>query len=146
VENWLGPFLSGLIESMAASLTIALVFWGGLESLTVAAPSAQVFRDLSQVGAAFFVAFAVATAGAAAFAGGNLKEHVNWLGYVCGIGVSGFLAIASSIALAAYRDAGHTGWPSTLGLCWVGTGIGLLGILVAGLPYAAFRWSRRSGR
>lgn len=70
------------------------------------------------------------------------KAVENWLGVTCGLGVSGFLAIGSSIALAAYRDAGHVGWLDILGLCWVVTGLGLLGLFVAVLPWATYNWSK----
>lgn len=144
VENWLGPFLSGLIEGLIAPLALAAVFWTTTEWISVADPSPEVFRDLADVGAAVFIAFAVATAGAAAFTGGNLKLHLNWLGSACGVGLSGFFGILASVALAAYREAGHASWLDLFGLFWILAGITLLGSLVAALPYAAFNWSRQS--
>jgi len=142
VENWFGPLLFGFIEGLGAIAVITFIFWGLAESSGVSDPSANTFRDLSQVGAAMFVAFAVATAGASAFTGGDLKNHLNWLGATCGLGLSGFLAIGSSVALAAFREAGHAGWLDILGLCWVGSAVAFLGGTVAILPYAAFNWSR----
>jgi hypothetical protein len=131
-----------LIEGFGAVLLIALLLWSVAEWFSVASPSAQIFRDLAQIGAALFVAFAIATAGASAFSGGNIKDHINWVGVTCGLGVAGFLAICSSVALAAYRDAGHAGWLDILGLSWVVSGLGFLGLFVALLPYATFHWAR----
>lgn len=145
MENWLGPLISGFIEGLGVTAILALILWGSAEWFGLADPSADTFRDLAQAGAALFVAFAVATAGASAFAGGDLKEHLAWVGAICGLGISGFLAIGSSVALAAFREAGHAGWLDIFGLCWTGSSFALLGILVAALPYATFRWSRPPG-
>jgi hypothetical protein len=144
VEEWLGPFLYGLVEALLACAVLAIAFWAAAESSSVVHPSAQLFRDLAQLGAAIFIAFAIATAGAATFTGGELKLHVNWLGAACGLGLSGFLGIAASVALAAYREAGHSSWFDIFGLCWAGVSILLLGCFVAVLPYATFRWSKSS--
>jgi hypothetical protein len=144
VENWLGPFLSGLAEVLIGLSLVAMVLWGAAESNSLGHPSDQTFRDLAQVGAALLIAFAVATATASAFTGGDLKDHINWLGGVCGIGISGFLGVAASVGLAAYREAGHAGWLDILGLCWIALSILLLGMLVALLPYASYWWSRAS--
>jgi len=144
VENWLGPFLSGLLEALFAPAALAAALWGISQWVPIAHPSAEVFRDFIQVGSAVFIAFSVATAGAAVFTGGDLKLHLNWLGSTCGLGLTGFFGILASVALAAYREAGHSGWIDLLGLYWVASGILLLGCLVAVLPYAVFRWSRVS--
>jgi hypothetical protein len=145
VENWLGPFFSGLIEGIGSPLAVTLMFWGVAESRSVAVPAADVFRDLAQIGAALLIAFAVATTGASKTIGKDLRDHLNWLGVTCGLGLCGFLAVAGSVALTAHRKAGHSGWLDILGLCWAATCLGLIGILVAFLPYAAFRWSRLDG-
>jgi hypothetical protein len=142
IENWFGPFLSGLIEGMAAPAAVALILWGLAEWLQLADPSPQLFRDLAQIGSALFIAYAVATAGAASFTGKDLKLHLSWLGFTCGGGITGLLALASSVGLAAYREAGHGSWQDILGLCWVVTGIGLLGLAVALLPWTTYHWSR----
>ena len=142
IEEWLGPFLYGLTEALLSTAVMALLFWAAAESTSIPHPSAELFRDLMQLGAAVFIAFAVATAGAAAFNGGDLKLHVNWLGGACGLGLSGFLGLVASIGLAAYREAGHSGWLDIFGLCWIATSTLLLGCLIAVLPYTAFRWSR----
>jgi len=117
--------------------------WAGSSQwASIADPSAEVFRDLAQIGAAVFIAFAITTAGAAGITGDDLKLHLNWLGISCGLGLVGFLGILASAALAAFRDAGHAGVLDLLGFYWILSGLLLLGCLVAMLPYAAFRWSR----
>jgi hypothetical protein len=112
--------------------------------VSVSDPSAEVFRDLAQIGAAVFIAFAISTATAATITGADLKLHLRWLGNTCGLGLTGFFGTLASVGLAAYRDAGHSGWLDLLGLFWVIAGIVLLGCLVATLPYATFRWFKRS--
>lgn len=88
------------------------------------------------------MAFSVATAGAGLRAGEKLEDHLNWLGVTCGIGISALLGIGLSIALAAYREAGHASALDIFGLCWILSSTFMLGFFVALLPYAVFVWKR----
>src|SRR6185295_8003183 len=112
-----------LIEGLVVPLVLGAAFWAIAHSISAADPSPAVFRDLADVGAAVFIAFAIATAGVATFTGGNLKLHLNWLGNTCGVGLSGFAGIIACVALAAYREAGHSGWLDLVGLGWILAGI-----------------------
>lgn len=145
VANWFGPFLFGLLEGIAAPAAVALILWGVAELVGLAAPSSRLLGELAQIGAALFIAYAVATAGAAAFTGKDLKRHLSWLGFTSGGGLSGLLSIALGVGLAAYREAGHNGWVLLLGLSWIVTSLSLLGLVVALLPWFTYLWSRPEG-
>ncbi|MDQ3725028.1 MAG: hypothetical protein M3335_03900 [Actinomycetota bacterium] len=142
VQVWLGPFFSGLAEALSSIAGLTFTFWAFAEANSLAHPSPQLFRDLAQVGSALLVAFAVATAGYASSTKGDRKSHIYWLGGACGIGLCGFVAVAASVGLAAYGEAGHAGWLDILGICWVAISIAMLGLLIAVLPIASYSWSR----
>jgi hypothetical protein len=107
----------------------------------LAHPSAALFRDLMQVGIGVLIAFAVATAGVRVRDSKKLSQHLNWIGYSSGLGVMGLVAIAASVALAAYREAGHASALDIIGVCWIVTSLLLMGVVVAALPYAVYSWS-----
>jgi hypothetical protein len=145
IENWLGSFLWGLMEGIAYPAVVTLVLWGLVMWADFADPSSTLLYALAQIGAALFIAYAIATAGAAAYTGKNLRRHLSWLGFTCGGGITGVLGIAFSLGLAASRDAGHAGWLDLLGLSWIITSFSLLGLLVAMLPWLTYHWSRQEG-
>jgi hypothetical protein len=125
----------GLVAALVV-LTSATALVGDL-----AHPSAALFRDLMQVGIGILIAFAVATAGVRVRDRRKLSQHLNWIGYSCGLGVTGLIAIVASVGLAAYREAGHAGALDIVGLCWIAMSLLLMGALVAALPYAVYSWS-----
>jgi hypothetical protein len=143
IENWLGPFLSGLIGGLAYPAVVALVLWGFAELNDFADPSPALLYNLAQIGAALFIAYAITTAGAAVYTGKDLKGHLSWLGFTCAGGIAGFSGIVFSVGLAAYRDADHASWADLLGLSWIVTSFGLLGFAVALLPWMTYHWSRQ---
>ncbi|HEV7771468.1 MAG TPA: hypothetical protein VGO66_12535 [Solirubrobacterales bacterium] len=110
--------------------------------LSAGDPSPQLLRDLAQLGAALFIAYSVATAGASFSEGRIPEEHLNWLGSICGVGASGLVGIGAGIALAAHREAGNASALDVIGLCWVIASIALMGLFVAALPYAVYSWRR----
>jgi hypothetical protein len=141
VDGLVGPFWLGFLGGIVSVGGLAVAFLLMAVSISPANPTQQLFHDLTEVGAAFFIAYSIAIAGAGSRARDPL-EHLNWLGVSCGLGISGLLAIAMTVALAAYREAGHADALSTVGLCWTLASLTLMGILIALLPLAVYQWQR----
>lgn len=79
-----------------------------------------------------------------AFAEG-FGERRSWLWGAIGIGFAAFVAIGAGIGLAGYREAGHGSALDIVGLCWMVTAIGLLGLAVALYPLLAHTQRADSG-
>jgi hypothetical protein len=132
----------GFLGGLGGIAVLAALIWLLCLLADVSHPSEALFRDLRDVGIGVFLAFVVATAGARLRDGELLSRHLNWLGYSCGFATAGFLSIAASVGLAAYREAGHAGALDLIGLSWIGAALLMLGLCVAALPYAVFNWDR----
>lgn len=139
--DWLGPTWVGVLDGLGTVVVMTVALLVVANSLSLPDPSHELFRDLAQFGAALFIAYSVATAGAG-FSTDKIDEHLNWLGSICAVGACGLLGIGASIALAAYREAGHASTLDIVGLCWVVASLTLMGALVAVLPYAVYSWNR----
>ena len=139
------PLAVGIRQGMTGVAGASACFAIAALAADLTDPSAQVFRDLAQVEVGLFIAFSVAIAGVGLRGGKSLEDHLSWLGFGCGIGLSALIGIALSIALASYREAGHASALDILGLCWVTTSTLMLGITVALLPYATFNWKQPAG-
>jgi hypothetical protein len=139
IRDWLGPFWLGFIDSIGSVTSLTAAFLVLAASFSPADPEPDLFRDLAALGVALFIAYSVATGAT----GPSFKEtnvHRNWLGASCGLGVAGFVAIAVSVALTAYREAGHAGTLDIVGLCWVAATLTLLGVFIAVLPAISSSW------
>lgn len=132
------PFLRGVLSGFLSVVVIAGCFSIAAITGSIAHPSAQLFRDLAQINAVLFVAFAVAIAGIGLRDGESVKGYLDWLGSGCGVALADVIAIGAGVALAAYREAQHQSTLDLLGLCWMGSTFVLTGLCVALLPYVAF--------
>jgi membrane protease YdiL (CAAX protease family) len=128
-DAWVNVFEAvGILVLVAITLTVAAL------ALSISHPSPQLLRDLTQVGAALFVAYAIAIAAIRPEPGEDEKDHRNFLWGFIGIGMCGLSALGVGLALTAYREAGHAGTLDVVGLCWMVAAFLVLGLLVALYP------------
>ena len=141
-EARFGPFTLGFARGFGSIAGISLFLAYSAAHFSIGHPSEQLFESLAQIGAALFVAFAVTLA---AVERGNFgrAEHANWLGFGCGSGFAGLIAVGVCLALQAYREAGHAGWLDLAGLAWAATALAMLGFAVSVGPLLIYR-SRES--
>jgi hypothetical protein len=72
----------------------------------------------------------------------GLDHHLEWLGFVTGIGVCGLIGIGLSFGIAEHRQAGHENLVDQLGLWWAVASVGLLGLVVALQPMTSYEWRK----
>lgn len=145
-EAWLGPVWSGLLQGIGAVTTLWVILGATAAFYSLPDPSAEVFHDTAQIGVGLLIAFSVAVAGVNARDGESPRSHLEWLCFDAGVGLTGLTAIAVSIALAAYREAGHTGVLDKVGLAFIASALFMLGLVVALQPYLSFYWKRSPGQ
>lgn len=68
------------------------------------------------------------------------REHQDWLGFVTGTAVSGFLGVVLALTVSQHLAAGHRNWIDRFGLWWAISSIGLLGFVIAMLPLIHHDW------
>jgi hypothetical protein len=138
--------LKGVLYGLGAIFGAAVALYGLLSgSISVAHPSADLFQMLAEIGVGLLIAYSVAVAGVERQLRHD-EEHEFWVGFTSGVGFAALVALALSIGLTAYRDAGHSSVLDIAGLCWTIVSFGLLGILIAALPLAAYSWRRAAER
>lgn len=130
----------GVIAAVAAILAFALAL--GLDSSPY--PSPELFRQLAQAGIGLLIAYSITFAAAEKSLGdrSDLDHHLEWLGFVTGIGVCGLFGIGLSLGVAEHREAGHRNLIDGLGLCWAATSVGLMGLFVALQPMTSYEWRK----
>jgi hypothetical protein len=133
----LSPLRKGVIEAIAVIGLCAVVsfpfFWA------YAAAPGETFGDIAQIGATLLVAYAVETSWWLKTSRKRGARRENWVGFVVGIGLGGFLGIASAVALSAHD--GSLNWIEAFGLAWSAVSLLLLGLLVATLPLLIYEWT-----
>jgi hypothetical protein len=130
----------GVMAAVTAILTFAFVLGFGSGPY----PSPELFRQLAQAGIGLLIAYSITIAAAERFLGdrSGLDHHLEWLGFVTGIGVCGLVGIGLSLGIAEHREAGHENLVDQLGLWWSVTSIGLLGLIVALQPMSSYEWRK----
>jgi hypothetical protein len=142
VEARFGSFVLGFLEGLGSIAVTSLGLAALASAFSVPHPSASLFESVAQIGAALFVAFAVTLTAVRRGKSGR-AEHLDWLGFGCGIGFAGLIGIGLSVALQAFREADHTGWIDLAGLAWALVALGMLGFVISVSPLMIFR-SRES--
>lgn len=130
---WLG-FLDSLVSCAAIAVSLLAAAWG----FSVADPSAELLWRLAEIDAALFIAYSVAAVGTGPRFDDGIRR--NWLGAICGLGVCVLSGVFVSLALAAYREAGHSGVIDRAGACWSTATMLLVGGFIAFLPAVVSSW------
>lgn len=130
----------GAIAAVTAILTFAFAL--GFDSGPY--PSPELFRQLAQAGIGLLIAYSITIAAAERFLGdrSGLDPHLEWLGFVTGIGVCGLIGIGLSLGIAEHREAGHENLVDQLGFWWTVASVGLLGLLIALQPMTSYEWRK----
>lgn len=130
----------GAVAAITAMLTFAIALEFGSNPY----PSPELFRQLAQAGIGLLIAYSIAIAAAERLLGDRsaLDHHLEWLGFVTGIGVCGLIGIGLSFGIAEHREAGHENLVDQLGLWWTVASVGLLGLVVALQPMNSYQWRK----
>jgi hypothetical protein len=134
----LSPMSRGVFVACSAELLVtAFVYLAVRRQATD--PPPELCSDIAQLGATFLVAYGVEMSWV-------LKSNIrrgagreNWVGFVGGIGCSGFFGIALSVGLSAHSNPLGTVGQLAFGAALVS--VGFLGVLVAASPFFIYDWA-----
>jgi hypothetical protein len=104
------------------------------------APSAELLRDIGNLGLGLLLAYVVESVWLASRMRGS-SDYRSRLGAFFGLGMSGLVGAIVSILLAAHRDAGHANLLDQLGLSWAAVSLVILGGMVVVQPLLVHEWS-----
>lgn len=97
-------------------------------------------RDLAQIGVGLLIAYSVAIAAVERDVSAIEGDHRLWVGFVTSIGCCGLVGVGIAVAVASL---GSGGWLVDEVIWWWSVGaIGMLGLLVAFLPFLSYEWRR----
>lgn len=117
--------------------------FGGLAVYyAIPTPPAWLFDSIAQIGVGLLIAFTIAVAAVRSRRGDRPEDHLAWLCVGAGVSLGTLIAIALSLGLAAYVEAGHGGFIARLGIGFVAAAVFVSGLMVALLPYFAFSWQQ----
>jgi hypothetical protein len=138
VLRGLSPVRRGFVEVFAvlgfsAAVLWPFFFWAGPEI------PAETFDTGAQIGATLLVAYAIETSWWLKVSRRRSSNRENWVGYVSGIGLCGFIGVAVSLILSV--GPVDLSWFESYWMVWSFFTLLLLGGLVATLPMLIYEWT-----
>jgi hypothetical protein len=103
-------------------------------------PPESLFGDLAQVGATLLVAYAVEVSWILKISIRRGRNEAHWVGITTGLGVCGVIGVAFALVLSAHGVAALS-FAEELIFGWTAASLGMLGFLVALLPFSVYEWS-----
>ncbi len=131
----------GSITGLALIVGLGLVLWP-ITAALAERPSAEFLRYMAGIGATLLIAYAIEMS--AVVRGDHVRTPVreNSIGGIVGIGVSGLMAIAASLALAERAEVGHWLWADRAVFAFATGALLMLGLVVTLLPAFHYEWLR----
>ncbi len=136
------PILDPIPKGIAnALISVALASLGTYFFFSAIPPaSPELLRTIALVGASLVLAYVVE----AVWLVGRVEqddEYEEWLGFVTGAGVAGFLGVVFALLLAEHRTVGHSNVLDEIGFAWVAVSLLILGFTLVAQPVVAHRLS-----
>jgi hypothetical protein len=106
--------------------------------------SPQLLQTMAIIGASLLIAYVFETV----WLVGRVKpdnEYEEWLGFVTGAGITGFLGVVFALLLAEHRGAGHSNLLDELGVAWAAVSLLILGFTLVVQPLLAHRFGGLQG-
>ncbi len=134
----LDPIPKGIVNAL---ITVALGSLGTYFFFSVVPPaSAELLRTIAVIGASLVLAYVIE----AVWLVGRVErddEFEEWLGFVTGVGIAGFLGVVFALLLAEHRAVGHSNFIDEIGVAWVAVSLFVLGSVLVIQPLLAHRLS-----
>lgn len=133
----LDPIPKGIANALASVALATLGLYFFLQAVPHA--SSDLLRTVAIVGASLLLAYVVEAVWLAQRAELD-DEYEEWLGFVAGAGIAGFLGVVFALLLAEHRFAGHANFVDEIGVAWVAASLLILGGVLILQPLLAQRF------
>lgn len=132
----LEPITKGLISALCSVAlgSLGLYFF----FLAVPAASPELLRTMALIGASLLLAYVVEAVWLVTRVEVD-DEYEEWLGFVTGVGVAGFLGVVFALLLSEHRAVGHSNFVDELGTAWAAISLLILGGVLVLQPLFAHR-------
>lgn len=134
----LDPIPKGIVNAL---LSVALASLGTyFFFLAIPPASPELLRTIGLIGASLVLAYVVE----AVWLVGRVEqdeEFEEWLGFVNGAGIAGFLGVVFALLLAEHRTVGHSNFIDEIGTAWVAVSLLILGFTLVVQPLLAYRFA-----
>jgi hypothetical protein len=140
----LKPVSKGVVNAL---LAVALASVGGYFFLrAIPAASPELLRTIALIGASLLLGYIVEAVWVVPRVALD-DEYEEWLGFITGAGIAGFLGVVFALLLSEHRAAGHDNFIDSLGVAWTAFSLLILGGVLVLQPLLAdrFREERNQG-
>ncbi|HEY5816475.1 MAG TPA: hypothetical protein VIS95_09095 [Solirubrobacterales bacterium] len=139
------PLLEPISKGIANALfAVAAGSLGGYFFFSeIPLPSPDLLRNLAMIGTTLLLAYVVEAVWLVQRVERD-DEFEEWLGFVTGAGIAGFLGVVFALLLSEHRLAGHANFIDRIGVAWVAISLLILGGVLVLQPLLAHRLSEPS--
>lgn len=133
----LDPIPKGIANALisVAAASLGLYFFFGAVPLA----SPELLRSVAVIGATLLLAYVVEAVWLVQRVEQD-DEFEEWLGFITGAAIAGFLGVVFALLLAEHRLAGHANFVDELGTAWVAASLLILGGALVLQPLLAHRF------
>ncbi|HEX6687042.1 MAG TPA: hypothetical protein VF085_00080 [Solirubrobacterales bacterium] len=139
----LEPIPKGVANAVASVALASLGLYFFFQTIPPASP--DLLRTLATIGAGLLIAYVVE----AVWLVGRVElddEYEEWLGFVTGAGIAGFLGVVFALLLSEHRIAGHSNFIDEIGTAWAAVSLLILGFTLVAQPLLAHRFGEPQGQ
>lgn len=134
----LDPIPKGIANALISVALASLGLYFFFSAVPVASP--ELLRTTALIGATLLLAYVIEAVWLVQRVERD-DEFEEWLGFVTGAGIAGFLGVIFALLLAEHRLAGHSNFVDELGSAWVAVSLLILGGALVLQPLLAHRLS-----
>lgn len=131
------PIPKGISNALFSVAAASLGGYFFFNSVPLASP--DLLRTTATIGATLLLAYIVETVWLVQRVQRD-EEYEEWLGFVTGAGMAGFLGVLFALLLSEHRAVGHANFIDKLGIAWVAVSLLILAGVLVSHPLLAHRF------
>lgn len=139
----LEPIPKGLVNALVSVALASLGAYFFFRAVPVASP--ELLRTIALIGASLLLAYVVEAVWLVSRVEVD-DEYEEWLGFVAGAGIAGFLGVVFALLLSEHRAVGHSNFIDKIGTAWVAVSLLILGGTLILQPLLAHRLGESGDR
>jgi hypothetical protein len=133
----LEPIPKGIVNALFSVALGSLGMYFFFSAIPLASP--DLLRTTGTIGATLLLGYVVEAVWLSQRVEQD-EEYEEWLGFVTGAGIAGFLGVIFALLLAEHRTVGHANFIDKLGVAWVVVSLLILGFTLILQPVLAHRF------